>query len=277
MNELQIFNNPQFGEVRTFIESDGEVLLCAIDVAKALGYAKPGNAVAAHCAHPLKRGVGVQTGIKPDGVAIVQEMQMNFIPEGDVFRLAARSSLPGAREFENWIFDEVLPSLRKQGTYTVQPKTQAELIAAQAQLLVDMERKLEAVTERVETAESVAIEAGAKAEQAVQKLDTAIKVYSKPDKDHWVEDMTTALRDLAETNHWPDARFRGKLYKELELSAHKDINARLKRLRERKRQAGMTYKETMALNKLDAIAASKELRLIFEGIVKKYQAEATVK
>ena len=56
MNKLQIFNNPDFGEVRT-LEENGKVLFCGSDVAKALGYAKPQNAIAIHCKGALKRGI----------------------------------------------------------------------------------------------------------------------------------------------------------------------------------------------------------------------------
>lgn len=116
MNELMIFNNPEFGDIRT-IDENGSVLFCGSDVAKALGYAKPQNAISAHCRGALKRGIGVQTGAKADGTPTTQEVEMLFITEGDIYRLAARSKLPGAEKFESWIFDEVLPSIRRSGGY----------------------------------------------------------------------------------------------------------------------------------------------------------------
>ena len=111
MNELQIFQNPQFGEIRTITE-DGVTLFCASDVAKALGYKKPSDAVAAHCRYTAKRSI-------PHPQSPGKTIEMNFIPEGDIYRLAARSELPGADAFERWIFDEVLPSIRKHGTYAI--------------------------------------------------------------------------------------------------------------------------------------------------------------
>lgn len=109
MNELQIFNNPEFGEVRAITE-DGRTLFCGKDVAMALGYAKPQNAIATHCKGALKRGILTNGG----------EQEMLFIPEGDIYRLAARSELPGADAFERWIFDEVLPTIRRTGSYAPQ-------------------------------------------------------------------------------------------------------------------------------------------------------------
>lgn len=119
MNELMIFNNPEFGEVRT-IEENGKVLFCGSDVAKALGYAKPQNAIDRHCKGALKRGI-------PHPQSPGKTIEMLFIPEGDIYRLAAKSELPGAERFESWIFDEVLPTIRKHGTYMT-PETLEQAI-----------------------------------------------------------------------------------------------------------------------------------------------------
>ncbi|MFV0351718.1 MAG: BRO family protein [Oscillospiraceae bacterium] len=115
MEQLTVFSNEQFGQVRT-IEEDGKVLFCANDVAKALGYSKPRNAVAQHCKGVLKRN-GVSYTTNQHGKETAQITEMNFIPEGDVYRLIARSKLPAAEKFESWVFDEVLPSIRKIGGY----------------------------------------------------------------------------------------------------------------------------------------------------------------
>lgn len=117
-NKMQVFNNPEFGEVRT-VEENGAVLFCASDVAKALGYTNPSKAINDHCRGVTKRYMGVQTGVKADGTPATQQVEMLFITEGDIYRLAARSKLPGAEKFESWIFDEVLPSIRKTGGYMI--------------------------------------------------------------------------------------------------------------------------------------------------------------
>lgn len=114
--QLQVFNHEQFGDVR-IIEEDGKVLFCGKDVAKALGYAKPRNAINTHCRGALKRGVGVQTGVKADGSPAIQYIEATFIPEGDLYRLITHSKLPAAERFEKWVFDEVLPTIRKTGGY----------------------------------------------------------------------------------------------------------------------------------------------------------------
>ena len=141
MNELMIFNNPEFGQIRT-IEEDGKVLFCGSDVAKALGYKRPKDAVSAHCKGAVKRRTLTNGG----------EQEMNFIPEGDIYRLAARSELPGADQFERWIFDEVLPSIRKNGGYIAGQETMSpeELMAKALKVaektLADREARISALT-----------------------------------------------------------------------------------------------------------------------------------
>lgn len=105
-NKLTVFENEMFGTVRTVIEGD-KVLFCGSDVAKALGYKNPSKALFDHC-----KGVTKCYTLTNGGT-----QEMNFIPEGDIYRLAARSDLPGADAFESWIFDDVLPSIRKHGAY----------------------------------------------------------------------------------------------------------------------------------------------------------------
>lgn len=116
MNELQIFDNPEFGQIR-MIEEIGRVLFCGSDVAKALGYARPNDAISQHCRATVKRSTPISG--KMQGI--------NFIPEGDVYRLITRSKLPAAEQFESWIFDEVLPSIRKTGEYVTPKKAQQRL------------------------------------------------------------------------------------------------------------------------------------------------------
>ncbi len=116
MNELMIFNNPEFGEVRT-LEEDGRVLFCGSDVAKALGYTNPRDALSRHCRGVVKRDAWVQTGEKADGTPATRATEMSFIPESDLYRLVFSSKLPTAEKFTEWVTAEVLPSIRKHGGY----------------------------------------------------------------------------------------------------------------------------------------------------------------
>ena len=107
-NQVTIFNNEEFGDVRTII-IDGKPYFCGKDVAESLGYAKPRNAIATHCKGALKRGVLTEGG----------NQEITFIPEGDIYRLIIRSKLPSAEKFESWVMDEVLPQLRQTGSYSM--------------------------------------------------------------------------------------------------------------------------------------------------------------
>ena len=126
MNELEIFEHPKFGQIRTITE-DGKTLFCGKDVASALGYKNTREAINRHCKGVVKRD-GVSLTTNQHGTSTEQTVEMSFIPEGDIYRLAARSELPGAGEFESWIFDEVLPSIRKHGAYMT-PDTIRKLLA----------------------------------------------------------------------------------------------------------------------------------------------------
>lgn len=117
-NEVQVFQNAEFGDIRTVTEDDGRVLFCGKDIAEALGYEKPRNAIERHCKGALKRGVLTNGG----------EQEMSFIPEGDVYRLVCNSKLPTAEKFERWVFDEVLPSIRKHGGYLTPQKVEEVLL-----------------------------------------------------------------------------------------------------------------------------------------------------
>lgn len=121
MNGLQVFQSEQFGTVRT-IDEDGKILFCGSDVAKALGYKRPEDAIIRHCKqqpHPVKRSIGVRTGTKADGTPAIQQVEMLFIAEGDLYRLITHSRLPAAETFEKWVFDVVLPTIRQTGRYDV--------------------------------------------------------------------------------------------------------------------------------------------------------------
>lgn len=111
INSLQIFNSAEFGQVRT-MEEQGKIMFCGSDVARALGYAIPSKAVNTHCKGVSKMEVPTRGG----------KQEMLFIPEGDLYRLIVNSKLPSAEKFERWVFDEVLPSLRMSGTYSITPK-----------------------------------------------------------------------------------------------------------------------------------------------------------
>lgn len=106
VSNLQEFHNDQFGNVR-IIQENGKPFFCGADVAKALGYSNPRDALRRHC----------KGGVKRDTLTNGGNQTIMYIPEGDVYRLITHSKLPSAQQFESWVFDDVLPTIRKHGVY----------------------------------------------------------------------------------------------------------------------------------------------------------------
>lgn len=107
MQELKVFENKEFGQVR-IIEVNGTSMFVANDVAKALGYSNPSKATNDHCKK-------AQMAWGNDSLGRRQEFKV--IPEGDLYRLITHSKLESAERFENWVYEEVIPSVRKHGAY----------------------------------------------------------------------------------------------------------------------------------------------------------------
>ena len=109
MNELQVFQNSQFGNLE-ILTIEGKEWFPAIQVAEILGYTNSYDAITRHT---KKRGVVKHQVIDKLG----RKQNKKFIDEGNLYRLITRSKLPQADEFEEWVFEDVLPSIRKHGIY----------------------------------------------------------------------------------------------------------------------------------------------------------------
>lgn len=118
MDEMQIFESKEFGQIRT-VEIDGEPYFVGKDVANVLGYADTKNALKAHVDEEDKRGWQITT---PGG-----EQSMTTINESGLYSLILSSKLPTAKKFKRWITSEVLPTIRKHGAYMT-PETLEEAI-----------------------------------------------------------------------------------------------------------------------------------------------------
>ena len=124
MNDLMIFQSPEFGQIRT-VEVNGEPWLVGKDVAQALGYAKPENAVATHVDDEDKTSTLIQ------GSGSNYKSKATIINESGLYSLGLSSKLPGAKKFRRWVTGEVLPSIRKRGGYIAGQETMSgeELMA----------------------------------------------------------------------------------------------------------------------------------------------------
>ncbi len=109
-NVIKIFENDEFGSLRTLTDEHGRIMFCGKDVASALGYSNTKDAIRRHCRWGVKHDL-------PHPQSPARTIEMVFIPEGDVYRLISHSRLPSSEKFESWIFDEVLPTIRRTGGY----------------------------------------------------------------------------------------------------------------------------------------------------------------
>ena len=250
--ELKLFTNPKFGDVRT-IEEKGTILFCASDVAKGFGYARPNDAIVQHCRSTVKRRI-------PHPQSPEKTIEMAFITEGDVYRLAARSKLPGADEFESWIFDEVLPSIRKTGGYQTKAMTTAQMFAMQAQVNLEQEQRLAALESRAE-----------RTEQTMQKT---LDIFSAPavSPDDWTSEMNHQINTLVEQYGGNHRKFRSDRYAELESETGVDLKCRQTRLRNRMRKNGATETECKQVSILQVISRDRKLRPAFEAIIRRKAA-----
>lgn len=145
MNELQVFVNEQFGEIRTIQTGDNKTLFCGNDIAIALGYKKPREAIRTHCRYAVKYAI-------PHPQSINKTIDTAFIPEGDVYRLIIRSKLPSAERFERWVFDDILPTIRKHGMFaTDELLSNPDLAIATFQALKDERAKTKALEAQLHT------------------------------------------------------------------------------------------------------------------------------
>ncbi|WP_296972587.1 phage antirepressor KilAC domain-containing protein [Tepidanaerobacter sp. EBM-38] len=117
MNELRVFNHTEFGELSVLVV-EGKEYFPATECATILGYANPRDAISRHCRREgIVKHDGVSITTNQYGTSTKQIVEKTYITEGNLYRLIVRSNLPAAERFERWVFDEVLPSIRKYGMY----------------------------------------------------------------------------------------------------------------------------------------------------------------
>lgn len=185
MNDLKIFNNAEFGQIRT-VESEDKIYFVASDIAKALGYENTSKAIADHCRWVTKRYIPHPQN--PD-----KKIEVNVIPEGDMYRLITHSKLESAERFESWVFDDVLPSIRQNGYYE-NPNMSTEMKAI---LMIDQKQ--------------------VKMEQRMDKLEFDIPLYgSEADElSNHVKRKGVAVLGGKQSEAYQDTEIRSKVYRDI--------------------------------------------------------------
>lgn len=250
VNQIKTFTNGVFGEVRA-IKIEGKAWFVGNDVATVLGYAKPNNAINAHCQSTLKQGI-------PHPQSPGKVIEVNVINEYDVIRLIMKSKLPQAQEFEKWVIEEVIPSILTTGTYNMKQdsymiedpieraKRWIEEEEVRRQLELDNQEKqkvIEKQEERIQEQET----------EIVHKEDVIISLT----KDVTLKEKRQRIVDIVKygakgrySERW------GLLYKEFDGKFHINTKVRLERAKER----GEVLKSTTRMDYIcDVLGLTNEL------------------
>lgn len=245
MDNLQIFKNEDFGEIRT-VEVNGKPYFVAVDIVRPLGYLNTTKAIKDHCKGVTKRYVPTNGG----------NQEMLVIPEGDIYRLAARSQLPSAEKFEAWIFDEVLPSIRQHGGYGLQAiPTDLQILQGMLNKLIQQETEIREISEQSQKAIATS--------QAIK--DTIVAEY-----DNWREEIKRQINAIQKKSSMTYQDTYNTLYDSLEKRARCDLSARVRNGRDRLADSGATKTKIESFGRMDVIEADARLKEIFTTIVKEY-------
>ena len=235
MTDILTFNNPEFGSIRT-IEQNGEPWFVGKDVALALGYAKPENALAAHVDALDK----TTTLIQGDGSNY--KSKTTIINESGLYSLIFSSKLEGAQRFKRWVTSEVLPSIRKTGCYGAPDLSE---LSPELRCLIRLEQQ-----QKQQAQELVRLN---------QKLDQ-LQGTGAFGTGGWRRESARIIARIAQARggaqHVPIVY--QAAYTLLEEREHCSLTARLEALRNEQRQQGMSKTRAGRLTKMDAIAASPE-------------------
>ncbi len=211
MSDLQIFNNPEFGDIRA-VEVDGEPWFVGKNMAEALGYSNPRDALARHVDDEDKAAVVIHDGS--------QNRDMTIINESGVYSLIFSSRLEKAKEFKRWVTSVVLPSIRKHGAY-IAPQAQPQGLETFAAALETLTAAVQALTQRMDRQE----QGRRKALPPPHALDednpfgdcpVPIKPPSNKMRRQWMRTASEKLNALADKRGIPSSSVLHTLYRELE-------------------------------------------------------------
>lgn len=172
MKELKIFENAQFGQIRTSVSEKGEPLFCLADVCKILGLTNPSQVkTTLNQGGVITNEVGVQTGTKQDGTPAIQLVSMNFISEPNLYKCIFQSRKEEAEAFQDWVCGDVLPSIRQTGGYLATSDTDTnEEILAKAVLVA--QKTIEKKDQRIHQLEQASEQQTLTIKEQAKTIDT---------------------------------------------------------------------------------------------------------
>lgn len=254
MNKLQVFCY-QGNEVRT-VEVNGEPWFVLKDVCAVLGLSTP-----ARVAERLDPDEVSQTHLTD---SLGREQETTIVNESGLYHVLLRSDKPEAKPLRKWVTSEVLPSIRKTGSYNQKHLSPVEMFAMQAQINLEQERRLAAVENRQD-------ELILQVQHNSDTMDKVTAAYTAPlaSGETWQESANRTVNSLVEQYGLNHQNFRRDIYAELEFTAGVDLQQRVTRLQSRMKANGATVTQCRAASKLTVIAQDKKLRAIFDGILRR--------
>ena len=271
MNELKIFENEKFGKIRTII-IDGEPWFVGKDVATALGYSNTNDA--------LKRHVKPKNKQQGDGVAFLDPIgrlqNPLVINKSGVISLLLSSKLKEAEEFQDWILDDVIPSIAQTGYYIagvdkdlVDPQLNALCEVVHALMIQDVEQKRQAA--RLAELDN---QVSQFKDDLTQKLGE-IKSLIGTHPDNWREDCRKLIAKMAYRDGGPQniAAVNTLVYAQVNSRAGVNLNTRLNNYKKRALQNGASKTAVDKLNIVDVIAQDKKLIEIYVKVVREMAAQ----
>lgn len=256
MNELQIFNDKQFGQIRTAMINDEPYFMLA-DVCRVLEIANPRNTL-----QRLNKN-GVHNIDTIDSMGRTQ--QANFINESNLYKLAFTSRKKEAEKFTDWVTGEILPTLRKTGTYSMQ---KANPLEALQQIGQSINKTIEALVEQDKRIKNIEMVTRVQNDRIgdMEKTLRSFKELQELNADNWRTHCIPVLNRIAEAKDFPllggfnkYQLARKELYKRVDIAGRCNLEKRLKNRRERAEKRGASKTEIKKIGKLDVINSDKVL------------------
>lgn len=245
---LQVFSNPEFGNIRG-VKINGEAWFVGADVARGLGYRDPFGAVVRHVENDDSLTETLPTNGGPQ--------KTRLINESGLYTLIIMSELPTAKKFKRWVTKEVLPSILKTGSYQAQP-TSNQLILQLAQANVALESRIDDIERQ--------------AEETTVKVEQIRDMAKDSSRDYWKLETAERLKRISVKTGLPNPRLQGRLYARLEADLNVNLKSRITNLRKRMERQGIKHRERMSKGKLDVVSGDKKLRAGFEKILEEYES-----
>lgn len=251
MTDLQIFNSPEFGQIRT-IEKDGEPWFVGKDVAIALGYKDTVNALKSHVDAEDKGGWQITT---PSGT-----QEMTIINESGLYSLVLSSKLPTAKKFKRWVTSEVIPSVRKTGGYSL-PRDLSRLSPEMQMLKLLTDKAIENELAQQEQARQLQ-----QVEQKVEHIRELVGI----NPNGWREDCRKLIVKIAHGMGGNEyiREVNNEVFGLVDKRAGVSLETRLTNKRRRMAEEGICKSKRDRLSKVDVIAEDKKLIEIYIKVVR---------